>query len=246
MTAIRITPISSEEAALWRLAREVGDLFSGLPWILIGGLMVRIMEAEHGVTTTVTTGDLDAVLDVQAVSGATRAAADRLQSANFIPDSNGGEFGYRFRRGEDTVDVLASDHIGARADLTTVPPNATIEALGSRQALNRRRIVTLDAGDGPFSLALPSLLGAIIIKARVVASAEGRNSESKHRRDLARLLALVSDPIALHGEMKAKEHGYLHARSELLDPEASAWTNVQNAENGIIALEVLSVDRLPA
>ena len=42
---IRITPIGHEEAALWRLAREVSGLLDGLPWVLIGGLMVRVLEA---------------------------------------------------------------------------------------------------------------------------------------------------------------------------------------------------------
>jgi hypothetical protein len=47
------------------------------------------------------------------------------------------------------------------------------EALGSRQALNRRRIVRIDAGEGPLALPLPSLLGAIIMKARVVSGGTG-------------------------------------------------------------------------
>jgi len=36
-------------------------MLRGLPWILIGGLMVRTLEAERGVTTTFTTVDIDAV-----------------------------------------------------------------------------------------------------------------------------------------------------------------------------------------
>jgi len=237
---IRITPISDQEAALWRLAREVTGLLDGLPWVLIGGLMVRILEAEHGVTTTWTTGDLDTVLDVRADSTVTRKAATRLQEVSFTPERHDGNLTYRFTRGSDIVDVLAPDHLGGRADIATVPPGETLEALGSRQALNRRRIVTIDAGEGPFALPLPSLLGAIIMKARVVSNTAGRESQPKHRRDLARLLALVPDPAALHREMSKKEHVYLRERSELLDPGHRAWTNVANAENGIIALEILA------
>lgn len=241
---IRITPIGDEEAALWRLAREVSGLFDGLPWVLIGGLMVRILEAEHGVTTTWTTGDLDTVLDVRAASRATRKAAARLQEAGFTPERFDQNLTYRFTRGSDIVDVLAPDHLGERADITTVPPDETLEALGSSQALNRRRIVKIDAGDGPFALPLPSLLGAIIIKARVVANTARRKSQPKHQRDLARLLALVPDPAAIHREMSKKEHGYVRDRAELLDPGHRAWINVAHAENGIIALEVLAEARL--
>lgn len=185
---IRIPPINDEEAALWHLAREVSGLLDGLPWVLIGGLMVRILEAEHGVTTTWTTGDLDTVLDVRALSAATQRAAARLQEAGFTPERHDQNLTYRFSRG--------------------------------------------------------SLLGAIIIKARVVANTSGRRSQLKHQRDLARLLALVPDPAAIHGEMTKKEHGYLRDRGELRNPGYRAWTNVANAENGVIALEVLAQAKL--
>lgn len=242
--SIRITPISDEEAALWRLAHEVTGLLDGLPWVLIGGLMVRILEAEYGVTTSWTTGDVDAVLDGRAVSAATRKASTRLQNADFTPEHHDENLTYRFTRGSDIVDVLAPDHLGGRADIATVPPGETLEALGGRQALNRRRIVTIDAGDGPFALPLPSLLGAIIMKARVVSNSAGRTSQLKHRRDLARLLALVPDPAALHREMSKKEHVYLQERKELLDPAHRAWTNVANSANGILALEILAEAKL--
>ncbi len=237
---IRIMPISDEETALWRLVREVTGLFDGLPWVLIGGLMVRILEAEHGVATTWTTGDLDTVLDVRTVAGAIRKAATRLEEADFTPERHDENLTYRFIRGSDIVDVLAPDYLGGRADITTVPPDETLEAVGSRQAINRRRIVKIDDGDGPITLPLPSLLGAIIMKARVVSNTAGRKSQPKHQRDLARLLALVPDPAALHGEMSKKEHGYVRDRAELLDPGHRAWINVVHAENGIIALEVLA------
>ena len=121
-----------------------------------------------------------------------------------------------------------------------MPPDETLEALGSRQALNRRRIVRIDAGESPLALPLPSLLGAIIMKARVVSNTAGRKSQPKHQRDLARLLALIPDPVALHGEMSTKEHAYLRERGELLNAGHRAWTNVANAENGTIALEILA------
>ena len=59
-----------DEARLWSLVGEVTRLLDGLPWLLIGGLMVRIIEAEHGRTTSYSTVDVDTVLDVRTVSTA--------------------------------------------------------------------------------------------------------------------------------------------------------------------------------
>ncbi len=236
---ILITPTSPEEIGLWRLAREVTSILAELPWVLVGGLMVRILEAEHGVETTFTTSDVDAVLDVRAVSTATRQAATRLQAAGFEPEPYDGNLTYRFRRGRDIVDVLAPDNIGSRASLITVPPGETLEALGGRQALNRRRLVTLDAGDGPFEVPLPSLVGAIVIKARVAGNVQNRLSRPKHERDLARLLALVKDPKAARAELTRKEQGYLRERGALTDPSHRAWRNVTGAEDGVAALLIL-------
>jgi hypothetical protein len=59
--------------------------------------------------------------------------------------------------------------------------------------------VTVDAGGGSFDIPIPSLIGAIVIKARVVGNVQKRKTREKHERDLARLLALVEDPIAMLG-----------------------------------------------
>jgi hypothetical protein len=138
------------------------------------------------------------------------------------------------------VDVLGPDHLGVRANLKTVPPDLTLEALGSRQAIDRSRTVVIDAGDGRFSLPVPSLVGAIVIKARVVGNTQGRDSQPKHERDLARLLALVQDPVEMQSALSSKERRYLRARAELLNSNHPAWTNVSNAGDGAIALGVLS------
>ncbi len=87
MTSIVVHPVNDEDAAVWRLTREVSGMFAGLPWVLIGGLMVRILEIEHGVQTPWLTGDVDTVLDIGMVSTATEEAAARLQAAAFVPQA---------------------------------------------------------------------------------------------------------------------------------------------------------------
>jgi hypothetical protein len=60
---IAIIPQSDADARLWNLTREVARLFSGLPWVLIGGQTVAILEAEHGLVAGRATVDVDALLD---------------------------------------------------------------------------------------------------------------------------------------------------------------------------------------
>ena len=240
MTSIVVHPVNDEDAAVWRLTREVSGMFADLPWVLIGGLMVRILEIEHGVQTSWLTGDVDTVLDTRMVSTATEEAAARLQAAAFVPQRYDEDLTYRFIRDKDIVDVLAPDHLGERAKRTTVTPGETLEALGGRQALNRRRMVTIDAGNGRFGLPCPSLTGALVIKARVADNVQGRRSQDKHERDLARLLALVPDPLAMRNELSHKERGYFGVRANMTDVDHVAWTDVPSAENGAIALSILS------
>ena len=80
----------------------------------------------------------------------------------------------------------------------------------------------IDAGDGPFEIPLPSLIGAIVLKARVAGNVQGKPSQSKHERDLARLLALVRDPAQEGTDLAGIDH--------------RAWRNVANAEVGVDAL----------
>jgi len=243
VTPVGIVPIGEAEIELWRLVREVSTLLRGLPWTLVGGLMVRIIEVEHGAVTTWTTGDVDTVLDVRARSNATEAAAARLVEAGFEPQRYADGLTYRFIRAGDVVDVLAPGNVGSRASRVTVPPGETIEAVGSRAALSRRRLLLVDAGEGPFEVPIPSILGAIVMKARVAGDVQNAVIAAKHERDLARLLALVPDPVAARDELSPKERGYLAARAGLTRADHPAWHGVPGAEDGAIALAVMAEAR---
>lgn len=70
-TPIVVNPESEADAAVWALTREVASLFASLPWILIGGQMVAIHEAEHGLRPLRSTVDVDALVDVRTLSTAT-------------------------------------------------------------------------------------------------------------------------------------------------------------------------------
>jgi len=235
--SIAVQSASEADARLWRLTKEIAGLFAGLPWTLIGGQMVAIIEAEHGAVIARATIDVDALLDVRIVATITRDAAAILRAAGFEPEGMGDGLSYRFRRGSGIVDILAPDHLGDRADLQTVPPGVTIQAPGGRQALNRCRMVDVDAGDGVFELPVPSLVGAIIIKARVAATTQ--TGADKHLRDLARLLALVQEPKADRAELSKAERACLRAHAELQDIDHPAWRGIAGKENGVLALSIL-------
>lgn len=233
---IRLEPDTDAELRLWRTVAEVAGLFAGWPWVLVGGLMVAILEREHGVKVSRTTVDVDALIDVRTMTGATRDAASRLEQAGFLAQPTIDGLAYRFVRAADIVDILAPDNLGPRVDLVTTPPGTTFEAVGGGQALARRRLVTVEVASESFSLPIPTLLGALIIKARVTAT----SSHPKPRRDLARLLALVVDIEAMRSEMRRTERTYLRARSELRGAGHAAWSGIPNAEDAIIALERLA------
>lgn len=233
---IVIVPTNDADERLWRVTHEMADLLAGLPWVLIGGQMVTLLEREHGGRTGRVTRDVDALMDVRALTGATNEAARRLESAGFSAELTNDGLSYRFARGADIVDVLAPENLGHRADLTTSPPGMTLEAVGGTQALQRRREVRIRVLDDVFSLPVPTLAGALVIKARAASS----SSNAKHLRDLARLLVLVSNIDEMRSELTAKERGYLRAHHQLLDPANAAWLGVAGATDGIIALSRLA------
>ncbi|MEO5941778.1 MAG: hypothetical protein ABIZ72_12080 [Candidatus Limnocylindrales bacterium] len=104
-------------------------------------------------------------MDVRLLAGATRTAAERLVAAGYEPAS--AERPHRFIRDTAQVDLLAPDHLGDRADLTTIPPAMTTEIPGGSRALSTRRpvaVTVVGVGDG--WLPIPSLAGAIVIKVR--------------------------------------------------------------------------------
>ena len=103
---IQIRPASEADAYLWRLTREIAAILHPLPWVLVGGQMVAILEAEHGAAIGFATGDVDALVDVRAMIGVTVEGARRLLDAGFEP-YRGRARGYRFVRDGAIVDVAS-------------------------------------------------------------------------------------------------------------------------------------------
>jgi predicted nucleotidyltransferase len=234
---IEIRTSDEAELGLWRATAELATALPKGSWTLVGAQMVFLMAYEHDLPIGRTSGDVDLMMDVRALTGATQEASTTLERLGYEldPPSPDGR-AHRFRRGDDVVDVLAPDGAGARASLLTIPPGRTIAVAGGTQALERSRRVPVLLEGREIELPRPSVLGAILIKARAVDVAE---DPDKHRRDLALLLAMVDDPRSLRDEMRKTERGWLRRRGELLDPRHPAWRTTPGAEEARIALEIL-------
>jgi hypothetical protein len=77
------------------------------------------------------------------------------------------------KRGDVTIDVLAPDNLGARADLRTVGSLTTVAIAGGSYALERSQplAVRLDGRDA--TIPCPDLAGALVIKAAAAGSDHG-------------------------------------------------------------------------
>jgi hypothetical protein len=237
---IEVVSESAAEARLWATLREVCELFEGLEWVLVGGLMVKILEAEHGRVMPVTTIDVDAIIDVRAMlrGQGTREAVRRLRAAGFIPFEPDRETVYRFIRGGDIVDVLAPDGLGDQADIVTEPPATTFRTPGGTRALRHRHTLLVTNGGDTFSVPVPDLGGALVIKARAAASAT--TSRTKHQRDLARLLVLVEHPYEMREALTATERRHLRRHRALVEPGHDAWSELPAvAATGAQALVII-------
>lgn len=202
MTRIDLRPPDDESARLWA---NVGDLTELLPpnWVLIGGLMVQIYALEHGVEEVRATTDVD-VLGQARPQGPLRAIDLALRADGFEPESPDLD-GYAFRYSRDglIVDLLAPDGVKQPA---LGAGRVAIGVPGGSQALARQEEVTVRLGERTFTLRRPTLLGAILIKAR---SLVVHHDPESQREDLLLLLSLVEDPRTMASELKKSERRWL-------------------------------------
>lgn len=213
MTRIEVDVDDPQTLELWS---ALGDLVGRLPgeWVLVGGLMVQLHALEGGDTDVRVTADID-VLGEARPQGALDAIDDALQAEGFElvgPDADG--FAHRYRRETLTIDVLSPDGIRPPA---TIGGQKAVGIPGGSQALGRAELVKVAVGVREFELRRPTLLGAILIKAR---SLMKHSDPEAQREDLLCLLALVEDPRAMAPELRPTERRWLRAAESRLDFDA--------------------------
>lgn len=95
-------------------------------------------------------------------------------------------------------------------------------------------IVSVDGED--FQLRRPTLLGAILIKARSIMRHADTQSQ---REDLLRLLALVENPRAMAAELKNSERTWLRRAEARLDFDGLAILDEATVRNARLAYRIL-------
>jgi hypothetical protein len=197
-------------------------------WSLIGGLMVQLHGFERG-SEARPTADIDILGDSRRRPEVTQQIAETLVARGgemAMPPMGDERLGFRFELDGETIEVLGPDGLGREP--RTVGKHVTFQVPGGTQALLRTEAISVSLdGETPVAVRRPSLLGAILIKARVVEKRRERKHDSD-RQDVIRLLSLVEDPraLAVREGLKKTEKRWLRNIQALLDFGDAAVTAV--------------------
>jgi hypothetical protein len=213
---IEINPPTAEARRLWASALELArDFGADDRWALVGGLMVQLHAFERSRSSRLT-ADIDFLGDSRRRPSMTVRMAEVLKERGgemAMPPAGNEDLGYRFDVDGSIIEILGSE--GVRENPKTLGKYTTFQVPGGTQALARAEVVpvSLDGGK-PIEIRRPSLLGAILIKARAVKAQ--RDKLESDRQDLMRLLSFVEDPRALAEGLKGNEKRWLQEVGTLL------------------------------
>ena len=215
---------------LIRLAAE-----ATVPWTLIGSQMVHMRGWMAGASRPSLSIEADVLANSVRVMTATEQLSEQLVSSGYELTENGAlGTGIRFRRGDVEIDVLAPEKISER-NRRTRAPFRTVAVPGGRQALNRTIRVEVQTRGTSGEVPVPTLLGAILIKARAIGVA---NRPESQREDFAFLLSLIQDLATAEKykeELEGGQRGWLLEHSEIGNPDHPCWRRVPNANRGVVA-----------
>lgn len=213
-------------------------------WCLLGGQLVWLHACEAGATPPRASVDMDVVVDLRVRTNGLRLAAVWLTDRGFDHDGMSPDgIGHRYRREHDNgdviVDLLAPDHMGDRANLITTAPARTVEAPGSRNALDSAEPIEVTAHDRAGIVLRPTLAATIAVKAAAT-TIPGRLTE-RDWSDAAFLLSLVADPIDMREQLRRTERRHIARLAPLADPGHVAWRQFDSdvAQRGQLALALL-------
>jgi len=238
---IQMPQLSRALTQVWHL---LFDLSQAQPdsWCLVGGLMVMLHGLEHGRSDLRPTADGDVLVDIRARPGAlreiTRFLSEQGLAAELAPEGIQHRFKRRADDGDLHVDVLAPDHVGARANLTTTPPGRTIEVPGGTRALQRSGRVSVHVDGRTGQIRRPDIVGAIVVKLEAIGLP---GDPARHYQDLAFLLTILREPRQGRSELTPKERAKLRA-CQLQNRDHRAWRllSVDDVNQGHAALQLVT------
>lgn len=214
VSPIEIRPGNEGARKLWQAVSKVASHLPQQGWCLVGGLMVQLHAFEHAANPR-PTGDIDLLGDARAKPSQTEQIGrtiDELGGGLVNPPSTDPQLGQRFEIDGQTVDVLGPD--GLNAAPRTLGKQVTVQIPAGTQALRRSESVEVSIDDDPpFRLLRPSLLGAILLKARAL---RVHSRPEDQQEDLVLLLSFAADPSQLAGELKGNESKWLEEAEEQL------------------------------
>lgn len=235
---IALPPIGRLGAQPWRVLIDLREAETG--WTLIGGQMVLLLGLEHDAVPPRISADLDVVVDIRVRPPRVPRLVSWLEQRDFElgePDPDG--YAHRFTRDSVSIDLLAADGAGRRANRHTSASTVTVAVSGGTYALTRSRDLDVSAGDRSGCVPCPDLLGALVVKSRA-ARVDRRRGPDRHLRDLAFLYSLVADPIATRAELGPANCGRLRAVAALDDEDHDAWVALgRNAADAVAARSII-------
>ncbi len=211
LPVVHLPPLVGRQSESWSAYLELApDL--GEECLLVGGQMVFLHEVERGADDTRPTADVDLVVDLRVRPAALRHVHRVLTNADFDQlDPNADGIAHRYSRGGASLDVLAPDNIGSRAQLG-LGAGRTIEAPGSTQAFVRSERIQVVLGTGESAtIRRPTLVGAVLGKTAAVTKvvSQPREQRTKHLRDVDSLARLVGGADRRDADLTKRERSAL-------------------------------------
>jgi hypothetical protein len=238
---VRMPVLDPGLSQVWHLLFDLSQV-QPTTWCLVSGLMVMLHGLEHGRSDTRPTADGDVLVDIRALPAALREITSFLAESGLEPELAPEGIQHRFKResadGELKVDVLAPDHVGPRADLTTTPPGRTVEVPGGTRALNRSERIQVQIDGRTGLIPRPDIVGAVLVKQEATGLP---GDPARHYQDLAYLLAILPQPRQARSDLTSKERAKLRA-CPLIGRDHRAWRLLSDsdADRGHAALQLLS------
>jgi hypothetical protein len=249
VTVLSLLPPAQYQA--WQLLFEL-DRSVSVPWALIGGQLVALLAAEHGVALPRTTQDADVLVDVRAAPGGIETVcaflAERgLELEGVSPEGVGHRFSCAADPGPGHVsfDVLAPDGLSERTRTVTVPPARTVSVPSGSALLAACETVEVTitgmaTEQESGRVRRPGVLAALVGKAAATTIA-GRVDPERDLQDAALLLSMldVADPSL--AELSRGQRAHLRRLESLRDREHPAWRLLGREQTriGLAALRLL-------
>jgi len=231
-------PVDSRllDPQVWELLTQIEIDLPGT-WVLVGGLMVLLHGLEAGQVPRRETTDADTLVNVRLRPRGTRDFSAWLINAGLeFEGSSVTGVGHRFSNEVVTVDVLAPDNLGERADTRTIPPSRTVQIPAGTRLLKDAALCPIRLmSDSVGYVPRPSLAAAIVGKA----AALRLDDSERHAEDLAFLLGLVPDPREIATRLSKSDIRRLHhARTVLGDTHVWRYSHDPDAARSALAFLV--------